>query len=70
VFAGVILFTTQDVSWYYALPIFSGERLYMDSNETNPSWRELSRLAVKSPWRELTAAWLIAATGLAGLWFT
>ena len=42
--------------------------VYMDTNETNPSWRELSRLAVKSPWRELTAAWLIAATGLASLW--
>jgi hypothetical protein len=35
--------------------------------DTNPSWRELSRLAAESPWRELTAAWLIAATGLAGL---
>jgi hypothetical protein len=40
----------------------------MNTNDTNPSWRELSRLAVKSPWRELTAAWLIAATGLASLW--
>ena len=40
----------------------------MDSNDTNPSWRELSRLAAENPWRELTAAWLFAATGLAALW--
>ena len=67
-FAGVILFTIQDVSRCYALPIFSGERLYMNTNDTNPSWRELSRLAAENPWRELAAAWLFAATGLAGLW--
>jgi hypothetical protein len=36
--------------------------------DINPSWRELSRLAAESPWQELTAAWLIAATGLVGLW--
>jgi hypothetical protein len=68
VFAGVILFTTQDVSRYYALPIFSGERLYMDSNETNPSWRELSQLVVKSLWRETAGAWLVAGTCFAALW--
>jgi hypothetical protein len=67
-FAGVILFTTQDVSRYYPLRIFSGERLYMDSNETNPSWRELSRLAVKSLWRETAGGWLVAGTCFAALW--
>jgi hypothetical protein len=36
--------------------------------DTNPSWREFGRLAAASPWREVAAAWLIAATGLAGLW--
>ena len=40
----------------------------MDRDDTNPSWRELSRLAAENPWRELAAAWLITATGLAGLW--
>jgi hypothetical protein len=40
----------------------------MNTNDTNPSWRELSRLAAENPWRELAAAWLFAATGLAGLW--
>jgi hypothetical protein len=65
---GVIRFTTKDASRYYALPIFSGERLYMDSNETNPSWRELSRLVVKSLWRETAGAWLVAGTCFAALW--
>jgi hypothetical protein len=36
--------------------------------ETNPSWRELSQLAVKSLWREMAAAWLLVAAGLAALW--
>jgi hypothetical protein len=36
--------------------------------ETNPSWRELSQLVVKSLWREMAAAWLLVATGLAALW--
>ena len=66
--AGVVLFTTQDVSRYYALRIFSGECLYMDSNESNPSWRELSQLVVKSLWRETAGAWLVAGTCFAALW--
>jgi hypothetical protein len=37
--------------------------------DTSISWRDLGRLAAENPWREVTAAWLIAATGLAGLWF-
>jgi hypothetical protein len=40
----------------------------MDSNETNPSWRELSRLAVKSLWRETAGGWLVAGTCFATLW--
>jgi hypothetical protein len=36
--------------------------------DTNPSWRELSQLVVKSLWREMAAAWLLVAAGLAALW--
>jgi hypothetical protein len=36
--------------------------------ETNPSWRELSQLAVKSLWRETAGAWLVAGTCFAALW--
>jgi hypothetical protein len=36
--------------------------------DTNPSWRELSQLVVKSLWREMAATWLLVAAGLAVLW--
>ena len=36
--------------------------------DTNPSWRELSQLVVKSIWREMAATWLLVAVGLAALW--
>jgi hypothetical protein len=40
----------------------------MDTNDTNPSWRELSQLMVKSLWRETAGAWLVAGTCFAALW--
>jgi hypothetical protein len=36
--------------------------------DANPSWRELSRLVVKSHWREMGAAWLLTAACFVALW--